>query len=314
MKKMGPPTKDPSTVDPLYLKYKLRGYSYYWKNQEKVKQKMRDRRLLINQHRPPINLVCKNCNKEFTLPGMNKEGHKQNLVGCCSTVCQYRSEKLKKLWIPKWLYNYYLDKKLWHFVLGFKQSKHSIFSPKRQLYGIKNLNFHNFFILWHPNSFLRKKYKWLDKLISTYQKWKYERGRARAKLCPEMRRKQIACTIAWQKRQPKDSNFVISTKFRSATIRALKRGKGVRKNTKTEILLGTDFKTARAHMESLFTPGMTWKNHGLGWDKWHIDHIKPCKEFNLKIFAEQLECCYYKNLQPLWQKDNFDKRAKYDLE
>ena len=35
---------------------------------------------------------------------------------------------------------------------------------------------------------------------------------------------------------------------------------------------------------------------------------------NLKIFTEQLECCYYKNLQPLWQKDNFDKRAKYEME
>ena len=320
---MGPPQKDPSTVDPLYLKYKLRGYSYYWKNPEKVKQKMRDRRLLINQHRPPLNLVCKNCNKEFTLPGMNKEGHKQHIIACCSTLCQTRTEKLKKLWIPKWLYNYYLDKKLWHFVVGFKQSKHSIFSPKRQLYGIKNLNFHNFFILWHPNSFLRKKYKWLDKLISTYQKWKYDRRRksyaATYKMSPEMRRRHMQNIKAWQKRQPKDSNFAISKKFRSTVAGALKRAKGVRKNTRTQILLGTDFKTARAHMESLFKPAsdgtpMTWKNHGLGWDKWHIDHIKPCKEFNLKIFTEQLECCYYKNLQPLWQKDNFDKRAKYEVE
>ena len=64
-------------------------------------------------------------------------------------------------------------------------------------------------------------------------------------------------------------------------------------------------------MESLFEPGMTWKNHGLGWDKWHIDHKKPCREFDLRILKEQLECCYYKNLQPLWQKDNFDKGATY---
>ncbi len=57
---------------------------------------------------------------------------------------------------------------------------------------------------------------------------------------------------------------------------------------------------------------MSWKNHGLGWDKWHIDHIKPCAEFNLKNINEQFECCYYKNLQPLWQKDNFDKGSKYE--
>mgnify|MGYP003660325268 CR=1 FL=1 len=63
MKKMGPPKKDPSTVDPLYLKYKLRGYSYYWQNQEKVKQKVKDKRLLANQHRPPLNLICVYCDK-----------------------------------------------------------------------------------------------------------------------------------------------------------------------------------------------------------------------------------------------------------
>ena len=290
-------------------------WNYYRKNSKSIKQKLTNKRWALNQQRPPLNLICEYCNKEFTLPGVNKNGFKQQVIKYCSGVCTERAGRLRQLWIPKWLFNYYLDKRLYLWVVSFKQSKHSIFSPKRRaLFRFKNINLHLLFVLWHPRSFLRKKYKWLDKLILTYQKWKYERWRARAKLCPEMRRKQIACTIAWQKRQPKDSNFVISTKFRAATIRALKRGKGVRKNTKTEILLGTDFKTARAHMESLFTPGMTWKNHGLGWDKWHIDHIKPCKEFNLKIFTEQLECCYYKNLQPLWQKDNFDKRAKYEVE
>ena len=290
-------------------------WNYYRKNSKSIKQKLTNKRWALNQQRPPLNLICEYCNKEFTLPGVNKNGFKQQVIKYCSGVCTERAGRLRQLWIPKWLFNYYLDKRLYLWVVSFKQSKHSIFSPNRRaLFRFKNINLHLLFVLWHPRSFLRKKYKWLDKLILTYQKWKYERWRARAKLCPEMRRKQIACTIAWQKRQPKDSNFVISTKFRAATIRALKRGKGVRKNTKTEILLGTDFKTARAHMESLFTPGMTWKNHGLGWDKWHIDHIKPCKEFNLKIFTEQLECCYYKNLQPLWQKDNFDKRAKYEVE
>jgi len=250
-KTMGPPKKDPSTVNPEYLKAKLRGYSYYWKNPEKVKQKMKDRRLLINQHRPPLNLVCKNCNKEFTLSGMNKEGHKQHIVACCSSVCQTRTEKLKKLWIPRWLYNYYLDKKLWRLVVGFKVSKYSIFSPKRKFKAFGTRRYYSlkgFFILQHPRSFLRKKYKWLDKLISTYQKWKYDRYRknyaANLQMSPEMRRRHMQNIKAWQKRQPKDSNFAISKKFRSATARALKRGEGVRKNTRTQILLGTDFKTA----------------------------------------------------------------------
>jgi hypothetical protein len=54
---------------------------------------------------------------------MNKNGHKQHIVFYCSSVCQNRSEKLQKLWIPKWLYNYYLDKKLFRILVGFKLRK-----------------------------------------------------------------------------------------------------------------------------------------------------------------------------------------------
>ena len=306
---MGPPRKDPSTLTPEYRKTKLRGYSYYWQNPEKVKQKVKDKRLLANQHRPPLNLICVYCDKAFTLPGIQKNGRKRSLAKYCSTVCVDRQSRFNKLWIPKWLYNYYLDKKLWHFVVGFKKSKHSIFSPKRQLYGIKNLNFSNFFILRHPNSFLRKKYKWLDKLVSNYQikkkkKWikTYTTSDAFHKYIKE-----------WQSKQLKGSQFKISQAIRRSVIGALKR-QGVRKTNRTIKLLGTDKNTAIKHIESLWTEGMSWKNHGLGWDKWHIDHIKPCVAFNLKNFNEQLECCYYKNLQPLWQKDNFEKGSKYEME
>ena len=309
-KKMGPPTKDPSNVNPEYLKYKSWHINYYKNNSKKIKQKERDKRLLINQHRPSINLVCKNCNKEFTLPGMNKEGHKQNLVGCCSTVCQYRSEKLKKLWIPKWLYNYYFDKKLWRLVVGFKVSKHSIFSPKRQLYGIKNLNFHNFFILWHPNSFLRKRYKWIDKLIKKLQEKKRLKWIKKYTKTPRFKSTQRS----WMKRQPKDSNFKIAAKFRSTVAGALKKRKGVFKHTRTQILLGTDFKTARAHIENLFESGMTWENHGMGHGKWNLDHKQPCASFDLKCPVQQLACFNYKNLQPLWAIDNMKKGAKLNYE
>ena len=286
--------------------------NYYRKNSKSIKQKLTNKRWALNQQRPPLNLICGYCNKEFTLPGVNKNGFKQQVIKYCSGVCTERAGRLRQLWIPKWLFNYYLDKRLYLWVVSFKQSNHSIFSPNRSaLCRFKNINLHLLFVLWHPRSFLRKKYKWLDKLILTYQKWKYERRRARAKLCPELRRKQIACVVAWQKRQPKDSNFAIASKFRPAIAMTLTRGVGGKKNSKTQILLGTDFKTARAYIESLFEPGMTWKNHGLGWDKWHIDHKNPCKEFDLRILKEQLECCYYKNLQPLWQKDNLDKGATY---
>ena len=303
LKKMGPPEKDPSMIDSQYLKYKLRGYDYYKKNSEKVKQKQKDRRAAFNKTLSPLNLTCAYCNKPFILPGMNANGHKQQPTKYCSGTCQDRASRLKKLWVPKWLLNFYLNNILFYYVVSFKQSKHSIFSSKRQLLGIKNLNFHNFFILWHPNSFLRKKYKWIDKLVNNYQtkkrlKWinKYQKS--------DEFRLQIK---KWQKKQPKDSHFKIASALRASIAGALKR-QGIRKHRRTDELLGTDKITARKHIDFLFKPGMTWKNHG----QWHIDHKIPCASFDLKCPVQQLACCYYKNLQPLWAIDNMKKGAKLE--
>lgn len=41
---------------------------------------------------------------------------------------------------------------------------------------------------------------------------------------------------------------------------------------------------------------------------WHIDHIKPLCSFDLKDKVQFKEACHYSNLQPLWAKDNLNKR------
>jgi len=78
------------------------------------------------------------------------------------------------------------------------------------------------------------------------------------------------------------------------------------KNLRSNELLGCEFKTAREHIESLFKPGMSWDNYG----KWHMDHIIPCASFDLKCPIQQLACCHYKNLQPLWAVENMSKGDK----
>jgi len=79
----------------------------------------------------------------------------------------------------------------------------------------------------------------------------------------------------------------------------------------TEVL-GCDVETFRAHLESQFTDGMNWLNYGQGYDKWNIDHIKPCIAFDLIDPEEQKKCFHYTNLQPLWQTDNFSKNSFYE--
>jgi hypothetical protein len=70
--------------------------------------------------------------------------------------------------------------------------------------------------------------------------------------------------------------------------------------------LGCTIAELKQHLESKFQPGMTWDNYG----KWHIDHICPLASFNLKDREQLLIVCNYTNLQPLWAKDNIQKRDK----
>ena len=77
---------------------------------------------------------------------------------------------------------------------------------------------------------------------------------------------------------------------------------------RTKQLTGCELPFLKGYLESKFTEGMTWENHG----NWHIDHRIPCCSFDLTTEEEQKKCFHYTNLQPLWAKDNLSKGGKYD--
>ena len=79
------------------------------------------------------------------------------------------------------------------------------------------------------------------------------------------------------------------------------------KTEKTNKLLGCSFEELKIHLESKFVDGMSWENMG----QWHIDHIIPLHAFDLTKIENQFLAFNYKNLQPLWAKDNLKKGAKY---
>lgn len=102
-------------------------------------------------------------------------------------------------------------------------------------------------------------------------------------------------------RSKNDVAFRIRRNLKTRLYIALK---GQTKSANTMQLVGCSLKSLRSYLEKMFTKGMNWKNYG----KWHIDHIRPCFSFDLSKTKEQYKCFNYKNLQPLWAKDNLRKR------
>lgn len=83
------------------------------------------------------------------------------------------------------------------------------------------------------------------------------------------------------------------------------RAQAARRSTSVLLYLGCTVTEARAHLEKLFSPGMTWDNYG--YRGWHIDHIIPLASFDLMDEQQRHKAFHYTNLQPLWARDNHVK-------
>lgn len=86
-------------------------------------------------------------------------------------------------------------------------------------------------------------------------------------------------------------------------------GKGFKKETKTEQILGCSFEQFKLHLETNFEPWMNWGNRGNPKDgvyivnkTWDIDHIIPLD--TAKTYDEIIKLCHYTNLRPLCSFNN----------
>ena len=70
---------------------------------------------------------------------------------------------------------------------------------------------------------------------------------------------------------------------------------------KSEEILGCSFQHFKDHIESQFTNGMNWLNHG----EWHLDHKVPLALAN--NVDELIKLNHWTNFQPLWSGDNLSK-------
>lgn len=104
-----------------------------------------------------------------------------------------------------------------------------------------------------------------------------------------------------------DLNYKIKCILRSRFSEVLKAVK-LNKEFSVIDLVGCDMPILKAHLETKFTGGMSWENHGTFW---HVDHIKPCSKFDLSNPDHQRACFHYTNLQPLTAFENISKNNKW---
>lgn len=104
----------------------------------------------------------------------------------------------------------------------------------------------------------------------------------------EKNRKSIS--LAQQKYRDVHPHIVA---WRSVLYSTLSR-MGTEKSAHTIDLLGYSADELKDHMSSLFTPQMSWENHG----EWHIDHKIPVSYFTKETPVSIV--CGLSNLQPLW--------------
>lgn len=114
-----------------------------------------------------------------------------------------------------------------------------------------------------------------------------------------------------KKRRRESPAVAIRLNMASRLAMAIRNALG-QKSASTMKLVGCEIDQLMAHLESKFQSGMNWDNYGLGHDRWHCDHIRPCSAYDLKNPAQQRACFHFSNLQPLWQPDNLRKGARID--
>jgi len=106
-----------------------------------------------------------------------------------------------------------------------------------------------------------------------------------------------------RERRMTDVNFYLEECLRRRIQRALKH---YHPYDTTLSLVGCTTEFCKGYLECQFDANMSWKNAG----QWHIDHIVPCNYFDLSRPENQLRCFNYRNLQPLWSRDNIQKGNK----
>jgi len=145
------------------------------------------------------------------------------------------------------------------------------------------------------------------------RRWYEEKGRAQviktAKQWVQANPEKVKATkSAHWKRKLATPQGRIKRSCRRRVVSALF-ANGLSKTEATAQLIGCSLEAFAAHLESQFSPEMTWENYGR--TTWHIDHIRPCESFDLSCPMQRSICFNWRNQQPLGALQNIAKGAAW---
>lgn len=141
----------------------------------------------------------------------------------------------------------------------------------------------------HTKNLLRKK--------NYYEKIKKDPVKSK-----EMRKK---VNLYLRKKRNNNPHYRIKQNL-SRRLRTILNERNFIKNENILEIIGCSLDNLKKHLQKKFKKNMSWNNYG----KWHVDHIVPCSKFDLTDVKQQRICFNYKNLQPLWAKENIIKSNK----
>lgn len=111
----------------------------------------------------------------------------------------------------------------------------------------------------------------------------------------------------FKKRLRDDPLFAIKKRLRTSVSNWLKT-KGGKKKMQTHKYLGCTYEKLMQHLRSQYVDGMKDENRG----EWHVDHRVPLDAFDCLDDEQVSVVFYYKNLQPMWARENISKSNRYE--
>lgn len=140
-----------------------------------------------------------------------------------------------------------------------------------------------------------------DKIALLKKKWNTENKERIKENQKEYYKNNKKAILKKNRKWNKNNAHIVS--WRSILKSQLRRF-GKKKEGKTIDLLGYSALELKQYIETLFTEGMSWDNHG----EWEIDHINPVSKFDKETPSSVVNAL--SNLQPLWKTENRNKFNK----